>query len=39
MIRGKDDGAHTVVEVKDSVCSHKVLLELSSKRVAPLVKA
>jgi len=36
VIRSEDDGAHAVVEVKESVRSHKVLLELNSKRVALL---
>jgi hypothetical protein len=36
VVRSEDDGAHTVVEVKKSVRSHKVLLELRSKRVAPV---
>ena len=37
VIRSEDDGADPVVEVKKSVRSHKVLLDLFSERVAPIL--
>jgi hypothetical protein len=36
VIRSEDDGAHPVVEVKEGVCSDKVLLKLNNERVAPV---
>jgi len=36
VIRSEDDGANTVIEVKEIVRSHKVLPELNSIRVAPV---